>query len=197
MMGVSFQPGASAIGQSKPQGGTQTGGGVQEAIKVLSLRLPRVVGAQAIAPQGLLNSPGSGGSRVDSVVNQVLAKYFPTGGQPAQSVGMEPSFDPHQGAQQPAFTAQTPYSSPFGTGQHREEPAASIYGTPHVIFDSPFGYGDLMTDASGRPMTKRSPFPLGNLDGSSQPPSMIEMVQPWWTPPSPGGPTDDRSPERI
>lgn len=88
--GVSFQPGApddrNKINPNAPNG---TQEGVQEAIKVLSLRLPKVVGAQAIAPSPLLNSQGSGGnSRVDSIVAQVMQKYFPTGDAPqAQAPG--------------------------------------------------------------------------------------------------------------
>jgi hypothetical protein len=79
--GVNFQPGGGpdqAQGQRPP-----SGSGVQEAIRVLSLRLPKVVGAQGLAPQALLTSPGSdGNSRIDSVVSQVMARMFPSG--PAQ-----------------------------------------------------------------------------------------------------------------
>ena len=75
--GVNFQPGQGDPAQGIKKKPDQ---GVQEAIKVLSLRLPRVVGAQAMAPAPLLNSQGSGGNpRVDSVVNQVLSRLMPTG----------------------------------------------------------------------------------------------------------------------
>lgn len=47
--GVSFQPGAQD-GQSQQP--------VQQAIQLLSLRLPSVVGARALAPQALLQSQG-------------------------------------------------------------------------------------------------------------------------------------------
>jgi hypothetical protein len=75
--GVSFEPGQpGSQNTQKPAGNT----GVQEAIKVLSLRLPKVVGARAMAPQALLDSPGSGGNpRVDSVVAQIMGRMFPTG----------------------------------------------------------------------------------------------------------------------
>lgn len=57
--GVSFMP--------TPQNGGETGRPtavepVQEAIKILSLRLPKVVGGGAIAPAPLLNAPGAGGN---------------------------------------------------------------------------------------------------------------------------------------
>lgn len=82
--GVNFQPG----GQQGDPSQSRPSSGVQEAIKVLSLRLPKVVGAQGMSPQALLTAQGSGGSRVDSVVNQVLARILPTGPQstpPGQS----------------------------------------------------------------------------------------------------------------
>lgn len=84
--GVSFQPGANGdngqqSGQSRP-----AGHGVQEAIKILSLRLPRVVGAHALAPMPLLTSQGSGGDRrVDSIVQRVM-QMFPTNTAPSVPV---------------------------------------------------------------------------------------------------------------
>ena len=53
--GVSFSPLARSGGGS---GGTAAQP-VQEAIRVLSLRVPQVAGARAIAPQPLLNAPGA------------------------------------------------------------------------------------------------------------------------------------------
>lgn len=175
MIGVNFQPGMpSASGQGKPRGGTSNGGGVQEAIKVLSLRLPRVVGAQAISPQALLSSPGGGGSRVDSVVNQVLAKYFPTQSpsQPAaQSFGMAPSFDPNQGAQQPTFTPDTQYSNPFSGAQR---------GATSVSYAAPNPWREIPRIISDQPDTpfgdasKRTPFPSpAPVEDGGQPPGAI------------------------
>ena len=91
--GVNFQPGSQDPYGTNTQ--RQSGGqpsGVQEAIKVLSLRLPKVLGARAVSPQALLSSPGSGGNpRVDSVVNTVLSRMFPTGAPPsAPSAPMVP-----------------------------------------------------------------------------------------------------------
>ena len=76
MMGVSFDP--ASEDQQRTTGTTPPPTGVQEAIRVLSLRLPRVVGANAVAPSALIGSPGGSG-RVDSIVQQVLSRYFPTG----------------------------------------------------------------------------------------------------------------------
>src|SRR3954468_22422387 len=64
--GLSFAPlGQSASGASgSPAGPGGTGGSVnplQDAIRVLSLRIPRTVGASPIAPAPLLNAVGSAG----------------------------------------------------------------------------------------------------------------------------------------
>lgn len=182
MIGVNFQPGSDFSGQNKPQGGTSNGGGIQEAIKVLSLRLPRVVGAQALSPQALLTSPGSGGSRVDSVVNQVLARFFPNAApsQPAQSFGMTPSFDPYQGSQQPTFTPNTQYANPFGGGRPRQE-APSIdnqqFFRPRVIVDVP----PMAPLTGGAPRWPGMPQMDGG--GYAQPPASIGELPPNFTPP--------------
>ena len=77
--GVSFQPATGNMSPVDQQRARAAGGGVQEAIKILSLRLPKVVGAQALAPSLLLTSQGSGGNpRVDSVVNQIMQRMFPS-----------------------------------------------------------------------------------------------------------------------
>lgn len=77
--GISFQPGSLDERQDELHRRQGTAQGVQEAIRVLSLRLPKVVGAQALAPSALLASPGADGNRgVDSLVEKVLSKIFPT-----------------------------------------------------------------------------------------------------------------------
>lgn len=75
--GVNFQPGSFDQEQQRQRSQNGSAQGVQEAIKVLSLRLPKVVGAQAVSPRALLSSPGSGGNpRVDSLVQSVLSRMF-------------------------------------------------------------------------------------------------------------------------
>lgn len=58
--GVSFQPGQSN-GQEGPHG-ERRAAPVQEAVRLLSLRLPTVTGARGIAPQELLHSQGAAGA---------------------------------------------------------------------------------------------------------------------------------------
>src|SRR5262245_7496727 len=98
-IGVSFQPGqnrdSNLEAERRATGQYQ---GVQEAIKILSLKLPRVVGANAVAPSALLTAQGSGGHpSVDSMVEKVLQKYFPQASQmPNPQASMAPSFQQMQ-----------------------------------------------------------------------------------------------------
>jgi hypothetical protein len=88
-LGISFSPFAQ-----QPNGASQTGynpsapASPQDAIRTLSLRLPRVVGASAPAPQALLNSPGSAafgaaGNNLDQLMAQLFGpnrRLLPGGG---------------------------------------------------------------------------------------------------------------------
>ena len=56
--GVSFQPGGEESGPN----GQRRSAPVQEAVRMLSLRLPTVTGARGISPQALLQSPGGAGA---------------------------------------------------------------------------------------------------------------------------------------
>lgn len=159
--GVNYQPGLAATqtgagGQAKPRSS------LQEAIKVLSLRMPKVVGPHAVAPAPLLTSAGSGGNPlVDSVVNTVLSRAFPQGqapqgqapvvGQPGpgESGTMPPSppvrydapippmgpsaYEPLPGYQPPSFSGDVPRTGGGGGGGRVEPPSAPPLGTPpHV-----------------------------------------------------------------
>ena len=182
MIGVNFQPGSNGQqgqngqGQSRPSGA----GGIQEAIKVLSLRLPKVVGAQASAPMPLLTSQGSGGNpRVDSVVNQVMARFAPQGpgqmGQPPmgqapmqaqQNAPFQPMSNPWAGLmgnlggqQQPAQAPQS-QSSPWAGGQTPRvivQPPEAPRWPGQGTIDSPQGFGDVGQPAS------IEPFPSGDI----------------------------------
>jgi hypothetical protein len=112
MIGVNFQPGSQeGSGNAKPSSGS----GVQEAIKVLSLRLPRVLGAQAAVPAPLLTSQGSGGNpRVDSIVNQIMAR-LPQQNMTAPMMAGDPQSDgpSFSGSAQPNYQPQPqPWTPP-------------------------------------------------------------------------------------
>lgn len=92
-LGISFAP-----TQEQSELGNRTGGleGIPQAIKVLSLRMPRVQGAQAPAPGALLNARG--GQGLDpflSALMQTLARTLAPslgdmgGGMPQQAMGQQ------------------------------------------------------------------------------------------------------------
>lgn len=141
--GVNFQPGSQDnTAQVRPK----QGGSVQEAIKILSLRLPKQVGANALAPAALLNAQGSNGnSRIDSVVNTVMGRMFPQGQPASQPTATVPA----AGSSAPQFggdtrpPGNTPLSSMMPTGQSdvaRAPRISPIEGrTPGVTFENPQG----------------------------------------------------------
>ena len=70
--GISFVPGAQRD-QIEQQGGQPSGlSPAQSAVQMLSLRLPRVAGAQALAPGALLASPGAAGQQMGSAMSNPL-----------------------------------------------------------------------------------------------------------------------------
>ena len=113
--GVNFQPGQMQGGGMQPK--PKQGNSVQEAIKILSLRLPKQVGPNALAPAALLNAQGSGGnSRIDSVVNTVMGRMFPTG-QPAGAPPMVPGAAP--APMEAPMAPSMPTSAPQFSGDTR------------------------------------------------------------------------------
>lgn len=166
--GISFQPtddkGYNPGGQPRSAAPSNP---VQEAIKVLSLRLPKVVGAQGMAPSPLLTSQGSGGNaRVDSVVNQVLARMFGEGeGQPQAAAPSVPPSMPNA----PTFSGDA-HQGFRGLRQEDVLPNREAWRKPpQIIVDEP------NVGAEG----KRSPF--GSLPGTdgTQPPGSIAPAPMW------------------
>lgn len=167
MTGVSFQPGIDDERKRREQqNGGQTGN-VQEAIKVLSLRLPKVVGAQGVSPSALLTSPGGMG-QPDAVVDRILSRLMPTSPQAPQ--GMTPSAMPSP--PQSGGMSQIP-SIPMLPGPQRQgpsidyaprrnEPAQPVPPPrlPHIIV-GPDPFGNEFLDQNGRP--------FGPVPGAVQP----------------------------
>lgn len=127
-MGVSFLPGGGDNGQrNKPP--TEP---LQQAIQMLSLRLPQVAGAQGIAPGPLLQSPGGGG------IMELLAQLFGQGHMGQQQPGMAgmagagpmaPAVHPGTGAPQGGAPLPGAGRSPGGTlpGPLPNEPAPGTF----------------------------------------------------------------------
>jgi len=202
--GVSFQPSSpEQEQQNQPTNGRPPGSphGVQEAIKVLSLRLPKVVGAQAVAPSALLKSSGSGGRpHVDSVVQQVLQKYFPNNAQanvPVPTASAQPAGMPDFNGLRQAYGAPQP--------QPRREVAAVDRGwQPRVIVTPPTGpVGDFTVGGDGRPTQPGQP--PSQLDGNGVPggiiaplPDDLRQQLDWLFRPSfGGGPSEPSGPEPL
>lgn len=95
--GLSFAP----TGQNEAQNRDQAQTPIQDAIKVLSLRIPSFVGAQGVAPNALLQAPGAsgmpGGMGVPGGLEEWLRRLL--GGDMGQmGVPMGPAPAPHIGA---------------------------------------------------------------------------------------------------
>jgi hypothetical protein len=85
-LGQSFAPlGNDPMQQARPGGAPGGPGGAQQAIKVLNLRMPRVAGAGAPAPQALLEGAGSAGLPqqqgmspvIQAILQAVLGHFTP------------------------------------------------------------------------------------------------------------------------
>lgn len=119
--GASFQPGLNDNGDEERR---RRNAGVQEAIKVLSLRMPRVVGASAPAPSALLNAPGSGGNpQIDSVVNQILQRVMGSGGQAPTNAA------PSVPMSAPSATRPSP-TTPLSSMMRPSSPAVAPHAPP-------------------------------------------------------------------
>jgi hypothetical protein len=145
MYGLSFQPGSEQSG-SNGNGEKKASAPVQEAVRLLSLRLPSVVGARALAPQTLLNAPGSagltgpGGMSVDAMIEWLRKQMQQSGASlPSQAGGI---FNPASMAQSqsgvptPRFgagageTGSGPTSRPDSGGEVYNPTAPPIYNRP-------------------------------------------------------------------
>jgi len=86
LTGLSFAPLKTdqANGNGQPTGPAP----IQEAIRVLNLQIPKVVGARALAPGPLLTAPGAAGvpgaGGLDALLRRLLAQLVPG---PAQNAG--------------------------------------------------------------------------------------------------------------
>lgn len=141
-MGGNRQIPGSAAGGSQPAGPVNP---IQDAIRVLSLKIPKVVGAAAPAPQALLNSPGMAGAG-------------PTGGLPSNLQAMLSSFF------QPPINRPGPVqSSPF-------QPGDTPINKPGPVATGPNGDTPTFGDLSWEEILRRL-FNPPMLPGTNPPPS--------------------------
>ena len=110
--GINFVPGQE---DQQRQPGGEPGPQVsplQQAIRTLSLRLPRVGGAQALAPGALLNAPGGAGlaGMGGMTLEQLLMQLF--GGGPAAAGGNAGAAGPQGGIGGPPTPRIIPGTTP-------------------------------------------------------------------------------------
>lgn len=167
-IGVTFMPTAEASANGPRQAGIEGQGGsdLAQAFKILSLHLPRVLGASAIAPKRLLTSQGAAGVAAPAGVSpysqvfQALLQSMGAGGGMAPSDPMAAYGAPGGGAgagfdlQSLAslFSGPTSYV-PDGVGApDTGAPLTQTYGPPppKVTFNEPPG-GDPFSGSASPP----------------------------------------------
>jgi len=156
-----------------PQGGTNVGGmSPQEAVKILSLRVPERPSASAIAPLPLLQSqggmaPGAGG--LDSMIAALMQAFPQLGRGPAPQTPTfggpgTPSQRPGARESKPAGRVEVPpMQPPAAPPPPRVTPGEGAAPAPPPLFDTGGPTGD-----GGR--TDLVPLPLQELPLTGPPP---------------------------
>lgn len=147
--GLSFSPLNPPPGQAGGPNGYQPGGGsgspIQDAVRILSLRIPRVVGASALGPSPLLNGPGGAGFGGGGSLEALLMRIF----------GRRPGSGP-------VAAMPMPSDSPFGTSGPDMPGAKPPY--PSLIFSPPGGTPPTgPTGSQGSPNARVGPGPGGEF----------------------------------
>jgi len=119
---------------------------LQSAVQMLSLRLPRVVGANALAPQALLQGGGGGGAGLSpEVLQQVLARLRMLSGGAPRGPAMPPPPLPGGPMAPPSpRPPSTPYAPP-GAGPMAPPPSTPLLPSgptptlppPRFIYEQP------------------------------------------------------------
>lgn len=160
-----------AGGGNGPQAGARPGGvSPQEAVKILSLRVPERPSPTSIAPLPLLMSPGGaapGAMGLDQMIQGLMAAFRPQSPSGAPQIPQLPN-RPGGGlgrGPQPQLPTFRPSPDPSFTAEQRF-PTSNNYPTPNIVFQ-PGGPGPV--ERPGQPINNPIPPP---------PPP------PEWTPPS-------------
>ena len=148
--GLQFSP-ASTMNRPQQQGasGGDPNQGVQDAIRTLSLRVPRVSGAQGFSP--LINAPGGQGVTLPGgmSLDQLLMQLFGGQRQPGQpsmggSMGQsfQPSFTPGITQGEPSPGAQGPFTpGGFDPTPAQPAPSAPSFTPSKAMPDTSFNEG--------------------------------------------------------
>ena len=129
-IGVSFLPGMNGQNQPNQNGNGEAAAPVQQAIKTLSLRLPRILGQGSVAPAALLNSQGAagmGGSGmdIDRLIQSILSQ-LPMAGGAAQQGAPAQMGAPVMGAPAPAQFRPPGGMEPGGMGGRVPMPRVTV-----------------------------------------------------------------------
>lgn len=161
--GLSFSP----FNQSPMRSNSQATAPVQDAIKILSFRMPSVVGSSAPAPGALLGGPTPQGSGMDGGLAQELLKRLLQGQGTAPVPGM-----PTPGV--PGGPSAAPMSMPGQIGAGASIGASLPQGNPFL----PMGAGQTSTPA---PPDNSSPLPASfqfQPQDTNRPPDPTMMQTP-------------------
>jgi len=124
-MGQAFAP--TPQNDQDRAGQAAAGQNVQEAVKILSLHLPKVWGA-APANLGLLQpNPAAPGAPISAIVESILRRY---GGQPGVQPGGPVSAPTGSAWQQPGFQYAPPQPATYAPPPAPEQP--SFRGVPEM-----------------------------------------------------------------
>ena len=145
-LGKTFAPGSDLQMQGSGQNGVGGPRGLspQQAVKILSLRVPEALPSNAPAHRSLLTSPGSraaGAGGLQSLIQQLIQSFKPGAGvspMPSQSIPFPPMQAPGTGpsqnvSQQPQFqgyfdTPPPAYQQPFFGGGNQQLAGGGDFG---------------------------------------------------------------------
>ena len=157
-LGISFSPlnNPSLNGQNQNQNAGVGNVPLADAIRMLSLRLPRFVGARGIAPSALLNAPGLAGVSPDvlTLLRQLFGQ-FSAAAPMGEMARAESPYAAPMGATSPyaaPYTAPTAtsYPAPYAAPAQYTAPTATSFPGPSV---TPGQTGQTVTGPIVNPIT--------------------------------------------
>lgn len=138
-LGATFAPTADNAMDATRRGSIE---GIPEAIRILSLRLPRFLGARSLAPPDLLNAQGHGPDLLPTLIRTLMPQAQPEPQEPSPWSPWTPSID---GNRPPAPTPRVIPGVGGGSGIPNLEvnpdpaPEAAPLPTPDMELPNPRG----------------------------------------------------------
>lgn len=193
--GISFSPFDNQRNTARP-GQSGAAPSPQEAIKILSLHVPRVVGSASPIPGALLNAPGSaglGGPGTAQAPNlgleELLRRLFGGGAQPGAG-GIAP-MTPPPFQPSPSYTPQPSYQPPSPGPSYQPPPYQPPNPPPYLPSPGPYTPPSFpMPLPPLQPPSEPTPIPPPNItpgEGERNPQPQ-EPAEDTWNPPAPSSP---------